>query len=441
MSGLRKSLFLVVAGVLALTMSSLAVAETVKGRIKYISKKASTIQINIKGKPPAVVRFDKNTQFENTESIKTLSPPDLIKVEFEPGKPASKISKIVFGLPPGVEIDINELLEILQGKQGAYILGDARPKKKYLQGHVPSAISTPVSATPKQQFKKEDFLGKLPDDKNKLLIFYCGGPTCPFTKKAYDLATEAGYKNVKGFQKGIPGWKKQKLPTHTNRKWMSKNLDKHHVVIDVRDPAVASKEHLPSAVTMTTKQFTDMTQKFIKDQTVAQLPGVTDQRAPIILYADTHASKDVLLAFKELRKWGYKNVNILEGGLKAWKTDGLPTTSSQLASEIIFVKKLAKGAIAPKDFRVLEKSPANTVFLDVRTDAEVAEKGAMKGSVHIPLDSLEDRLAELPKDKEIIVYCENGIRAEMAAGTLKEKGFKSRFLNETTAFAGGKISF
>ena len=41
--------------------------------------------------------------------IKDLGPPDLLQVEFEPGQPASSIKKIVFGLPPGVEIDVKGL--------------------------------------------------------------------------------------------------------------------------------------------------------------------------------------------------------------------------------------------------------------------------------------------------------------------------------------------
>jgi rhodanese-related sulfurtransferase len=417
----------VMALLLALPFS--VMAETVKGRIEYISNKASTIQIAVKGKPSAVVRFDKNTQFENTENIKALSPPDLIKVEFEPGKPASKITKIVFGLPAGVEIDIKELLEILQNKQGPYMLGDARPTKKYLMGHVPSSVSTPVA-------DPEKLLAKLPADKNKLLVFYCGGPTCPFTKQAYDIATKAGYTNVKGFQKGIPGWKKNKLPVHSNRGWVSKNLDKHHVVIDVRDAATAGNEHLSSAVNLPATQIAAMTKNFMKTQKLARLPGVTDTRAPIILYSDTHSARDVLVAFKELRSWGYKNVTILEGGLKAWKADGLPTESEKLAKTIHFEKKLAKGAIPPDEFFALVKNPENVVFLDVRTEAEVVKHGALKDALQIPLDQLEDKLATLPKDKEIIVYCENGIRAEMAMGTLKDKGFKSRFLNETTEFDG-----
>ena len=288
---------------LALCLAVPAAADTVKGRIKYISNKANTISIAVKGKPDAVVRFDSSTQFKNVEGIKKLSPPDLIKVDFEPGKPASSISKIVFGLPPGLEIDIQELLAILQNKQGPYVLGDARPKKKYLKGHVPSSVSTPV-------IDEEKFLKTLPADKNQLLVYYCGGPTCPFTAKAIKLAQAAGHTNVKGFQKGIPGWKKAKLPVHANRGWVSKSLDPHHIILDVREPGKAAGEHIPSAVSLPTEKLTAMTADFIKTQKKAQLPGVADRRAPIILYSDTHASRDVLLAFKELRSWGYKNIAI-----------------------------------------------------------------------------------------------------------------------------------
>ena len=51
------------------------------------------------------------------------------------------------------------------------IVVDARPKKaKYDKGYIPSAISIPDS-----EFDKLN--GKLPADKNTLLIFYCGGYT------------------------------------------------------------------------------------------------------------------------------------------------------------------------------------------------------------------------------------------------------------------------
>jgi rhodanese-related sulfurtransferase len=422
-------------GGLMCVLAAGAVADTVKGRIKSLSNKAGTIQLDVKGKPSVVVRFDANTVVEGAAGIDELNPPDLIKVEFTPGQPASKISKVVFGLPAGVEIDIQELLAVLQGQRGAYLLGDARPKKRYVEGHIPSARPTPA-------MKAEELLATLPADKNQLLVFYCGGPTCPFTKDAYDIATAAGYTNVKGFQAGMPGWKKAKLPVHVNRAWLAKNLDEHHVVIDVRNPVIAAADHLPSAVTLPTANLQAMTQQFIRTQQLARLPGVTDTRSPITLYADTQAERDLLLAYKELRDWGYTNVGILEGGLDAWKADGLPTASGALATTITYTKKLVPGAIAPQDFNALVAQPDKTVFVDVRTEQEIAKQGAMKGAVHIPLDRLEGSLDKLPKDKEVILFCENGIRAEMAYETLRGAGYTARFLNETTHFDdAGNITF
>ncbi|MGD9009188.1 MAG: rhodanese-like domain-containing protein [Desulfobacteraceae bacterium] len=51
------------------------------------------------------------------------------------------------------------------------LIVDSRPyKPKYVNGHIPTAVSMPFS-----QFDK--MTDKLPKDKKTLLIFYCGGPT------------------------------------------------------------------------------------------------------------------------------------------------------------------------------------------------------------------------------------------------------------------------
>jgi rhodanese-related sulfurtransferase len=74
------------------------------------------------------------------------------------------------------------------------------------------------------------------------------------------------------------------------------------------------------------------------------------------------------------------------------------------------------------------------LIIDVRTDQE-ASTGLIAGAVHIPLEQLEDRLAELPAAKEVLIYCANGIRAEMAHQTLSAQGVENRFLNETVTIA------
>jgi rhodanese-related sulfurtransferase len=79
---------------------------------------------------------------------------------------------------------------------------DARPKrKKYDKGHIPTAISIPDS-----QFKK--LKDRLPQDKSKLMVFYCGGFKCKLSHKSAAKAIAMGYSNVKVFSAGYPAWKK-----------------------------------------------------------------------------------------------------------------------------------------------------------------------------------------------------------------------------------------
>lgn len=61
--------------------------------------------------------------------------------------------------------------------------------------------------------------------------------------------------------------------------------------------------------------------------------------------------------------------------------------------------------------------------LDVRTPAEFAE-GHVPGAVNITHDQLAARLGEVPKDKDVVLYCRSGRRAEMAAGVLQANGYK-----------------
>jgi len=403
-----------------ITFVAVAEAATVQGRIQVVSKQAATIQIDVKGQK-VVVRTDTDTQFDGAAGLKDLNPPDLVEVERQPGQAATRIKKIVFGLPPGVEISVEELLRIMTSGQ-AYNLFDARPVKRFGDAHIPSARP----AFPKD----ENFLSLLPAEKDALLVFYCGGPTCPYTGEAVGKAQEAGYTRLKGFQAGMPGWQKSKLPVHSEASWLAGNLNTQHVILDVRDKTASSQSHIKGAVALPVTELQAMTQRFIAEQKVPELPGVTDLRAPIVVYADSHTAKEALLAYKELRNWGYTGTTVLNGGLSNWAAAGLPTGQGAAATSIVFEKKLAPGAIAPKEFVALEESRDGVLFVDVRTDQEAAA-GVIRDARHIPLEQLEDRLAELSKDKEIILYCANGIRAEMAYQTLDKLGFKTRFLNET----------
>ena len=64
----------------------------------------------------------------------------------------------------------------------------------------------------------------------------------------------------------------------------------------------------------------------------------------------------------------------------------------------------------------------SVTLLDVRTATERA-RGHIDGFMHIPLDSLRERINELPKDKPVYVHCHSGLRSYIACRILAGNGF------------------
>lgn len=69
-------------------------------------------------------------------------------------------------------------------------------------------------------------------------------------------------------------------------------------------------------------------------------------------------------------------------------------------------------------------SPIPFQFIDVRT-VEEFKQGHIQGARLIPVDVLADHLADVPKDKQVYVYCHSGTRSARAAKLLADKGFKN----------------
>jgi NADPH-dependent 2,4-dienoyl-CoA reductase/sulfur reductase-like enzyme/peroxiredoxin family protein/rhodanese-related sulfurtransferase/TusA-related sulfurtransferase len=68
------------------------------------------------------------------------------------------------------------------------------------------------------------------------------------------------------------------------------------------------------------------------------------------------------------------------------------------------------------------------LILDVRKPVELAT-GTIPGALNIPLDELRDRIHELPQEKEILVYCQVGLRGYLACRILSQKGFRCKNLS------------
>ena len=80
-------------------------------------------------------------------------------------------------------------------------------------------------------------------------------------------------------------------------------------------------------------------------------------------------------------------------------------------------------AITPAEYQS-QFANSNTTYtlLDVRTPDEF-NTGHIAGSVNISVETLQNRLSEVPRDQTIVVYCHSGNRSGQAAKILADAGY------------------
>lgn len=85
---------------------------------------------------------------------------------------------------------------------------------------------------------------------------------------------------------------------------------------------------------------------------------------------------------------------------------------------------ILEGRMKPLYWRDLRDADLSKVALiDVRTPDEFA-LGAIREAVNIPLDDLRGRLAEIPSDRPVFLYCGVGLRGYLASNILRQNGFE-----------------
>jgi len=89
---------------------------------------------------------------------------------------------------------------------------------------------------------------------------------------------------------------------------------------------------------------------------------------------------------------------------------------------------ILKGKMKPiRSSEIKDLDLDKVVLVDVR-DTHEHNHGHIGGSINIPVNDLRERLDELPKDKELVIYCAVGFRGYLATTILGQNGFEARNL-------------
>lgn len=168
------------------------------------------------------------------------------------------------------------------------------------------------------------------------------------------------------------------------------------LVIDVRDPADFARGHLAGGINIG-----------LGGQYATWAGTILDRERPLVIIAPPGREEE---AATRLGRIGFDQVvGFLDSGMQS--LDERPDLLA--ATERITVGNLVD--------ELASSTPP--VVLDVRRPKEWAD-AHIEGSVNIPLNHLEERIGELPRDRRLVVHCATGYRSSIAASLLARREFE-----------------
>jgi hydroxyacylglutathione hydrolase len=143
---------------------------------------------------------------------------------------------------------------------------------------------------------------------------------------------------------------------------------------------------------------------------------IRDVKQPLLLITPEGREEETIT---RLSRVGFDNsLGYLKGGIAAWKEAGFETDSIE--------------SISPEQFEseVNEKS----IIVDARKPGEFNAEH-VENAVNIPLDFVNEQLAEVPKDENFYLHCAGGYRSVIMASILKARGYHN-MINVEKGIAG-----
>ena len=187
-------------------------------------------------------------------------------------------------------------------------------------------------------------------------------------------------------------------------------------VLDTRDPAEFAAAHLTGSINVG-----------LVGQYATWAGSVLTHEQPIVIIADPGREQEAAM------RLGRIGLDQVVGYLK----DGLHSVRSR--PDLMMSTERLSAQVAAD--RVAAAAPDHApLMLDVRGPGEREQK-RIAGSIGIPLMQLGKRLAELPADRPLLVYCAGGYRSSIAASLLQRHGFKqvSEIAGGIAAWAAGNL--
>lgn len=187
------------------------------------------------------------------------------------------------------------------------------------------------------------------------------------------------------------------------RRWSAKDVYnqvcERCLIVDVRSKEAFAAAHIPGAINIP-----------IGPNLPTWAGWVLPYDHPTMIVLDDPAEMTDVTT--HLIRVGFDDVRgYLEGGIDAWETSGYPL------STLITMSVQDLNQFVARDRRSL-------TILDVRTEKEW-NAGHIEGAVHIHGGQLQERFADVPRDKPVAVVCGSGYRASIAASFLKREGYES----------------